>query len=384
MATQRTWSFNWRKSPAHLALLTTFLSPRLPDDKPTDIDWTMVLGETHSSAVERFFVQGALVNFYPAKDLLEQFTVDFLKHLLRLSGLAVSGRKEDLVSRVIDAKIQLTRCTDYGRKFAEPYLANPEIRPAAGFTVEMVESLFKWLGTTVTTGVVGNAVYDLIKKVFDNTLDSQLQESGQDDGKRPAQFITPSSVPSDPYNNPSSSSPSYIEESEPNVSAVTSAYDYLLLADESSDTGNYRQAIQYYTEAIRLDSSFLYTDFAYHHRAIAHRKLGQYRQALADYNKAISFSSNNPGLYYNRSVTYYYLKDYKRQIADLSEAIRLDPGHANAHFYRGLAYRRLRDHKRAAADLSVAAKLGHRSAKSELKDLQREIKSSASKRSKRH
>ena len=65
--------------------------------------------------------------------------------------------------------------------------------------------------------------------------------------------------------------------------------------------GNYRQAIEDYSRAIEIKPG--YAD-AYNNRGIAYNSLGNYRQAIEDYNRAIEIKPDFADAYYNRGVVY--------------------------------------------------------------------------------
>ena len=135
----------------------------------------------------------------------------------------------------------------------------------------------------------------------------------------------------------------------PNAPAVLAqrGWDYLKL-------GDYKQAVADYTEAIRLDPEHTW---AYYERGTVYYSLGDYERAIADYTEAIRLDSEYPWAHYNRGNAYYSLGDYERAIADCTEAIRLDPDYARTYVVRGNAYRELGDYEQAIADYTEAIRL---------------------------
>lgn len=128
---------NWKESPAHLLLLTQFLRPRSRDDHEWSTGyWDPALGESTEKAIERFLREGTLVPVSTDQALDHGFTVPQLKELLRERGLKVSGRKSELIARLIEAdptgaaeiaaKLNLIHCSELGRDIAERYLAERE------------------------------------------------------------------------------------------------------------------------------------------------------------------------------------------------------------------------------------------------------------------
>lgn len=116
---------------AHLLLLTKFLRPKRTKEFDTREDWASALGESPQTAIERFRQTGLLKLGDLSAQLHSRFTVPELKRLLRTYGLKVSGRKAELVSRLVGAEPQKMQtlvadfpvvvCSDGGRRIAEDY-----------------------------------------------------------------------------------------------------------------------------------------------------------------------------------------------------------------------------------------------------------------------
>lgn len=184
----KTYAFNWRQSSAHIWFLTTFLKPRPNDDHFQGVDWWRALGEPPIRAIERFQVQGDLTHAPFAVQLDGQFARKQLSEMCREQGLPVSGKKDELIARLVQADALpvdeiagnvIYQCTDVGRTLAEQYLADPEgvmqlndglpLQPDnAGEQLSRAElmRILRWLLLEgIVLGVVGNAVYDLLKEL---------------------------------------------------------------------------------------------------------------------------------------------------------------------------------------------------------------------------
>lgn len=123
--------------------------------------------------------------------------------------------------------------------------------------------------------------------------------------------------------------------------------------------GNYRRAIEYYNQAIRLEPRNANT---YVNRANAQLKLKNYRGAVKDYAQAIQINPNFSGAYYNRGNVYQFLKDKNKALQDYGSAIRINRNWGNgsiadAYYRRGLVRLDLGDKKRAIVDFQTAADL---------------------------
>lgn len=133
----RNWfGFDWRKSQAHLLLLSKFLAPAQSDFISNPDEWQTVLGEDIQKAVKRFLQEGFLIEADLAGKLDARLKVTELKDLLKQRGLKVSGRKSDLIQRLIDHDqqgmehiirgIRVLICSDEGRRIAEDYRAQED------------------------------------------------------------------------------------------------------------------------------------------------------------------------------------------------------------------------------------------------------------------
>ncbi len=124
--------FDWRKSKAHLLLLSKFVHAQRPDDFAKSDDWKNVLGEPSRQAIKWFVDEGMLMTA-DLNDLISyKYKVSELKDLLKQRGLSVSGRKDEMVQRLVQtdtngmkkavSELTLLKCTQRGHEIAEQYL----------------------------------------------------------------------------------------------------------------------------------------------------------------------------------------------------------------------------------------------------------------------
>jgi tetratricopeptide (TPR) repeat protein len=81
----------------------------------------------------------------------------------------------------------------------------------------------------------------------------------------------------------------------------------------------YEDAVDDYTKSIELDPSAT----AYFNRAFCHDELGQYAKAIADLDKVIELTPNDPEAYSNRGFAWQALGEKGRAAADFNRAKRL-------------------------------------------------------------
>jgi S1-C subfamily serine protease len=123
--------------------------------------------------------------------------------------------------------------------------------------------------------------------------------------------------------------------------------------------GNYRRAIEYYNQAIRLEPR---NANIYVNRARAYLNLKDYQGALEDYNQAIQINPNYSAVYYGRGIVYQLLKNKNKALQDYNSAIRINRNWGNrsiadAYYRRGLVRLDLGDKKSALVDFQTAADL---------------------------
>lgn len=139
-----------------------------------------------------------------------------------------------------------------------------------------------------------------------------------------------------------------------NADKPDTAFAFFNRAYRLAEERKYPEAIEGYTEAIRLDPD---DAVAYNNRGSAYDNSGDYKAAIADYNKAIELKPDFAEAYYNRGNAYSDSGDHKAAIADYNKAIELNPNYSKAYNNRGTAYDNLRDYKTAIADYNEAIEL---------------------------
>lgn len=132
------FGFQWRKSNAHLLLLSKFLNPKMVDEFSESDAWKAALGESPKKAIKRFLDQGMLTQADLSVQLDYKFSSNELKDMLKKRRLSVVGRKGDLIQRLIQADPQGMKqavsgltvliCSEQGREIAEHYLANEKAK----------------------------------------------------------------------------------------------------------------------------------------------------------------------------------------------------------------------------------------------------------------
>jgi tetratricopeptide (TPR) repeat protein len=118
--------------------------------------------------------------------------------------------------------------------------------------------------------------------------------------------------------------------SNANKQAVaTTANDYFLQGDHEYDMGNCKQAISDYTKAIELNPNYAE---AYNNRAYTNMRMQNYKDALPDLDKAITLRPDYMNAHMNRGdiYNYYYNIDRNKAIEDYNKVIALGGSHGTS------------------------------------------------------
>ncbi len=97
--------------------------------------------------------------------------------------------------------------------------------------------------------------------------------------------------------------------------------------------------------------------------------LGQYAEAILDYNFAIALKPDYAEALSDRGCAKVELKQYSAAITDYSTTIKLEPNDANTYYKRGNAKTKLNQNEEAKQDWRTALKLATQTGNTELKNL---------------
>ena len=116
------------------------------------------------------------------------------------------------------------------------------------------------------------------------------------------------------------------------------------------------EAIQDYTTAIKLDPEMKY----YKNRGLTYLEKKEYKNALKDFNLALSFGSENSVLYFNRGYAKALTGNYNGAIRDYSKAISFDPTNAKIFVNRGDLWANVGEDQKAIADFNTAISINNK------------------------
>jgi tetratricopeptide (TPR) repeat protein len=118
--------------------------------------------------------------------------------------------------------------------------------------------------------------------------------------------------------------------------------------------GKYKEAINEFNKALSIDPKFA---MAYASRGVTFHYLGEYTTAIKDYSQAIRINPSDATFYNNRGASYQKLEKHQQAIEDFDQAIRIDPKHAPAYNGRGVSFMKLKEYQRAIEDFDQAIRI---------------------------
>lgn len=144
----------------------------------------------------------------------------------------------------------------------------------------------------------------------------------------------------------------FIRHQETHRSAYIESYMGFTFAQK----GEHQQAIDHYTEAIRLNAQ---SPAPYYGRGIVYHTIGEYELAFTDYQASLTLRPEHPAIYSNIALIYIRLGNYSEAIQYYNKVIEFDPNNAIAYANRGECRLYLSDWHNAMDDLDAARDMGY-------------------------
>jgi tetratricopeptide (TPR) repeat protein len=120
------------------------------------------------------------------------------------------------------------------------------------------------------------------------------------------------------------------------------------------DSGKYKEAIESYKQAIRIDP-----DYAEAHNGLgfAYGESGKHQEAIESFKQAVKIDPDNAFAHAGLGVAYGELDKYEEAIEAYKQAIRIYPDYADAHNNLGEAYYWLDKHQEAIESCKQAIRI---------------------------
>ena len=141
------------------------------------------------------------------------------------------------------------------------------------------------------------------------------------------------------------------EVADANAKAVQA---YIEQGVAKAELGQYEEAIADYDAALRLDPDHA---VALANRSLAWSALGRFEEAIADLDAVLRLDSDNIAAWTHRALAQIRLGRFEEAIADYDAALHLDPDNTWALNYRGWAKVQLGHYAEAIADYDAALRL---------------------------
>ncbi|MEM6611550.1 MAG: tetratricopeptide repeat protein [Cyanobacteria bacterium P01_C01_bin.72] len=118
--------------------------------------------------------------------------------------------------------------------------------------------------------------------------------------------------------------------------------------------GDYKTAIATFERAIADNLEFA---AAYYHRGLAYSKLDEMERAIADYNQSLKLDNQQIDVYLSRATAFLALDQIQNCIIDLQVIFSLDPNYDRAYKLRANVCIRLKEYDQAIDYLKQAGKI---------------------------
>jgi tetratricopeptide (TPR) repeat protein len=130
--------------------------------------------------------------------------------------------------------------------------------------------------------------------------------------------------------------------------------DYAQRAVAYHHLGNFKLAIDDYSEAIRLDPKHA---TLYYAQGDAEARRGNFDKAILDITEGIQLDPNNAVAYSLRGETRVRKGDFDKAIQDFSTSIQMNPKQGNVFYKRACVYQLTKEYEKALADFTEAVRL---------------------------
>jgi tetratricopeptide (TPR) repeat protein len=171
-------------------------------------------------------------------------------------------------------------------------------------------------------------------------IDINIQRAGSryrlvyDNGRRSGDFIKQAGKPKEKI----AVSPSKEGKATKPPTIDLNAIFYDNMGVNLADEGQYEEAVNYFTKAIRFNPE---NEHHYFNRGVTYLKMKQPENALADYSTALELNPGYAEAWYNRGLIFLQKEEFEKAASDFSRAIELKPNHGYSFYYRAAAFEKV-------------------------------------------
>jgi serine/threonine protein kinase len=208
--------------------------------------------------------------------------------------------------------------SDQGQTYTPPGNMEP-VKKRSGISIANIAAV-----VLILAGSAAVLLHRPIANFIDSTMGTKFM-SGREDPKQTPKQVTKQDVPK------KKDAPQQKQDPQRDTDSFQRATELLR-------QGNYREAVQEYTNALRSNPR---SAAALTGRGIAYENLGQAEEALRDYNEALRYDRGYANAYLGRARIFLQRNDFIAAYSDFSDAARINPRSAPAREGRGRAHERL-------------------------------------------
>lgn len=125
------------------------------------------------------------------------------------------------------------------------------------------------------------------------------------------------------------------ETSYDKFSKNNTALDLYQKAIDASKQENWKEAIQNYEQAVKIDPKFIY---AWDNLGICYRRVEEYDKALNAYKQSLAIDPKGKMPLQNIAITYVYKKEYQKAIDAYGDFDKMYPGDPEVYYGMGQVY----------------------------------------------
>ena len=195
-------------------------------------------------------------------------------------------------------------------------------------------------GSGALVGINGKSV---------GTIDPRRSKNGQSNSLKPVSGLA---IPINTFSQVASQlQVDVAPKLNPAESSTQTADDFFVTAQNKSQKGDYRGAIADYNRTLALNPNF---KEVYFRRGLARNVLRDWRGAEKDYSIAVIVKPDHADAYLNRGMVKNILADWQGAKLDFDLALIFNPHHTSAYVGRGIARCQLKDCQGSVRDYNLA------------------------------